>query len=433
MPDTTEQVPERSQRELSALIEIAKIITSPAPLPDLLQAIMNGIIGVMEPAQIGAVMLWDEAEGLFRAAASFGYDIDVLREIAIQKGEAITGKAFEYDQIMFLASPAEVESAMSDMNPDNKAILAKSLDTKNLPECTIASPLSVGNKKFGILILETLNGTVRLTEQDLPFIVTLSELIALAIDRSHLLSISEAKREAQEADKMRSELMAALSHELRLPLTAIKGYSSALLLEDVNWNIEKQKEFLRFIEEECDNMQVILTDILDPALVDVDQLSMEPQPLRLDRVARSIAEDMQRRTDIHNLLVDFPSDFPIVDADPHWIRQVFRNGIDNAIKYSPDGGLIVIRGEMTEKNILISIADQGIGIAPADMIQLFDKYNRIANYDSLKVSGFGLGLPIARALIEAHGGQIWAESKIGQGTTLRFTIPTREINIFNSG
>ena len=141
------------------------------------------------------------------------------------------------------------------------------------------------------------------------------------------------------------------------------------------------------------------------------------------RLAKEIVDDMQRRTDTHRLVSDFPADFPIVDADPHWIRQVFRNIIDNAIKYSPTGGLVMIRGEVREHDVVVSIADQGVGISPEDLIPLFEKYFRVKAPNGYHVAGTGLGLPVARAIVEAHSGRIWAESKVGQGTTLYFSLP----------
>jgi signal transduction histidine kinase len=217
--------------------------------------------------------------------------------------------------------------------------------------------------------------------------------------------------------------MATLSHELRTPLAAIKGYATALLLEEVEWPDEKRREFLQLIEEECDNLQTMIGDILDSALIDAGQLVIEPQPVRLPPLAREVAEELQRRTDLHRLVVDFPPDFPIVDADPRRIKQVIHNILDNAIKYSPNGGLVVTRGEVRATAVVISIADQGVGIVPEDLIPLFEKYFRVKSPTGYHVPGTGLGLPVARALVEAHGGRIWAESKVGQGTTLYFSLP----------
>jgi signal transduction histidine kinase len=161
---------------------------------------------------------------------------------------------------------------------------------------------------------------------------------------------------------------------------------------------------------------------LDSSLEHIDQLAIERQPLRLPSIAREAAAESQRRTDLHNVIVDFPADFPILEADPRWIKQVFRNILDNAVKYSPQGGLIVVRGEVRASSILVSVADQGIGISPEDQSFLFERYFRVRSLTNLHIPGSGLGLPISRTIIEAHGGRIWVESKLGEGTTIYFTL-----------
>ena len=132
---------------------------------------------------------------------------------------------------------------------------------------------------------------------------------------------------------------------------------------------------------------------------------------------------MQRRTGQHRLIVDFPPDFPLIDADPLRIKQVIRNILDNAIKYSPQGGLVVIKGDVRTSDVVVSIADQGVGISPEDLIPLFEKYFRVKSPTGYHVPGTGLGLPVARGIVEAHHGRIWAESRVGQGTTLYFSLP----------
>jgi len=277
--------------------------------------------------------------------------------------------------------------------------------------------------KYGVLVLETLYGPACFSDDDLPFVQVLADLIALEIDRANLDAEAAVAQQVQEEDRLRSEVMAALSHELRTPLASIKGYTTALMLKEVNWPEEKRQEFLRLIDEETDNLERMVSDIMDASLIDIGQLDIEPQPLRLPRLAEEVAQEIQQHSSKHNLVVDFPASFPLVDADPRRIRQVFLNILDNAIKYSPEGGLIMVRGEVRPTDVVVSIADQGVGISPEDLIPLFDKYFRVKAPTGYHVPGTGLGLPVARAIVETHGGRIWAKSKMGEGTTLYFSIP----------
>ncbi len=414
---------ERLQRELYALTEVAKTLTLPLELPELLNAVMQKIIGVIEPAEVGAVMLWDQSSGLFRPSAVFGYDLGVLGELGLRAGESVTGKVFDEGVVRLFSTPEQVATAMEDMRPSNRMVMARALGTGALPRCTFAAPISVGKQKLGVLVLETIQGPAFFSEVDMPFLQTIADLIALAIDRDRLAAQADAIREERRAERMRSEILATLSHELRMPLTAIQGYSSALLMDEVDWSTEKRQEFLRMIEDECNNMQSMLTDILDSSLIEVDQFNIVRQPVRIPLIARDVTEEIQRRTESHRIIVDFPEAFPILDVDPRWIKQVFRNILDNAIKYSPEGGLIVIRGEVRPCDVVIIVADQGIGISPENLIPLFERYFRASLTANLHIPGTGLGLPIARAIVEAHGGRIWAESKLGEGTTIYFSLP----------
>jgi K+-sensing histidine kinase KdpD len=420
---------ERLSRQLHALIEIAKTLTSPLELPELLDAVLYRIVGVLAPAEVGTIMLWDQSSGLFRAEACFGFDKKIMREMGLRAGESVTGKVFDDGKVRMINTPSDVAEMMADMRVANRKVMARALGSDVLPKCTIAAPLTAGDQKFGVLVLETLKGPAEFEPGDLPFVQTIADLIALAIDRARLETKADAIREARQADRLRSEVMATLSHQLRMPLSSVKGYATALLLDDIQWSEAKRKEFLELIDDECDSMQSMIKELLDTALIDVGQMSLELQPTRIPYMARDIAADFQRRHDKHHIIIDFPSDFPILEIDPRWMKQVFRNVLDNAIKYSPDGGLIVVRGEIRPNVVVIGVSDQGVGISPEDLIPLFERYFRGRSNNSFRVPGTGLGLPVARAIIEAHGGRIWAESKVGQGTTIYFSIPRPSLNL----
>jgi len=413
---------DRLASQLYALTEVSKTLSLPHDLPELLDLALEKISRVLPPAEVGLVMLFDSSSGLFRAVASFGFEREQLKQIALREGESITGKVFEDNKASLLSDPNQVAQAMADMREANLNNFRSSLYKAGLPLCVLASPISVGGQSYGVLVLETIQGPEIFTESDIPFVQTLADLIGLAIDRARLQAQADASHQANEAERTRLELMATLSHELRMPLTSIKGYATALMLPEMHWDAAQQADFLRRIDEECINMEVMIRDILDSSLISVDHLSIDPEPVRLDHIVRDVTGETQRRVIDHQLVEEFPPDFPIVMGDMRWIKQVFRNILDNAIKYSPDGGLIVIRGSVRPTDVVISIADQGIGISPEDQIPLFEKFYRVkqGNY---RFPGTGLGLPAARSIIEAHGGKIWVESKLGQGTTVYLSLP----------
>jgi signal transduction histidine kinase len=220
-------------------------------------------------------------------------------------------------------------------------------------------------------------------------------------------------------------LLSTLAHEMRTSLTAIKGCSTALLADEIALSPEARREFLQIIDQECDVLQELVHNLLESSRIDAGRLRLELQPVRLQRLVEGAIRETGQ-TPRHHYVVEL-GDVPIVDADPARIEQVLRNLLDNAVKYSPQGGMIVIRGERRQAEgqgeVVVSVADQGMGIAPEHLNRLFEKFFRVESEVGHRVSGTGLGLPIAQAIIEGHGGHIWAESKLGQGSTFYFTLP----------
>jgi K+-sensing histidine kinase KdpD len=414
--------------KLLVLTEIARTLAAYHELPELLQSVLDKITTVLEPAEFGVILLWDPAAKVFRPQAVSGpvlRDRDAVLAISLVEGESITGSVFAKGKARILSTPDEIAREMSNLHPAKWAALTKGYGLDSLPKHVVAVPLVKDEHRYGVLVLETLYGPAYFSDDDLPFIQALADLIGLEIDRARLDAEAAVSQHVQEEDRLRSEVMAALSHELRTPLASIKGYATALMLKEVIWPEEKRQEFLHLIDEETDNLERMVSDIMDSSLIDIGQLDIEPQPLRLPHLAKEVAQEVQHHSSKHNIVVDFPANFPIIDADPRRIRQVILNILDNAIKYSPQGGLIVIRGEVRPTDIVVSIADQGVGISPEDLIPLFDKYFRVKAPTGYHVPGTGLGLPVARAIVETHGGRIWATSKVGEGTTLYFSIPLR--------
>lgn len=412
--------------KLYVLTEVARVLAIQMELPELLQLVIEKITDVLEPAELGLVMLWDPATRLIwprAVAGSTEQNRANILQISLTEDESITGAVFTEERARLFDTTAKVTREMLNVRPETRQAMARIYGAAGYPKSVIAAPMRAGEICYGVLVLETLHGAIDFSESDLPFVQALADLIALEIDRAKLDVEAAEAHEAQEINRLRSEVMAALSHELRTPLAAIKGYATALMIEEVVWPEEKRQEFLRLIDQETDNLEGMISDMLDSSLIDVGQLEIQLQPLRLPRMAEEVAEEMLRHTEAHHFAVDFPPDFPIVDADPRRIRQVLRNIVDNAIKYAPNGGLIVIRGEVRPADVVVSIADQGVGISSEDLIPLFDKYFRVKAPTGYHVPGTGLGLPVSRAIIEAHGGRIWAESTVGEGTTLYFSIP----------
>ena len=226
----------------------------------------------------------------------------------------------------------------------------------------------------------------------------------------------------READAMKSQLLSTVSHELRTPLASIKGFATTLLRQDVRWDEATQRDFLRIIEEEADRLTELIDNLLDMSQVEAGALRVKKESAQLRQLIREVVDEMRMRTEAHYFVVDLPSELPRVWADVRRIRQVLTNLIGNAIKYTK-GGQISVACEVEQEWVVISVSDQGEGIPPEYLDKVFERFFQVDGASTRRVGGSGLGLSIARGIVEAHNGKIWVESTVGQGSTFRFTLP----------
>jgi signal transduction histidine kinase len=262
------------------------------------------------------------------------------------------------------------------------------------------------------------------SEIRLPVGITYAPLMS---DDHVLLNIIATVRDIshfREAEELKSTFVSIISHELKTPLALIKGYVSTLRRDDVRWDRSIVKDSLEIIEEETDRLDHLVENLLDASRLQAGGLPIKRSDVQLADVARHIAERMQTQTKKHKIIVDFPNDFPVILADETRIRQVLINLISNAIKYAPDGE-IRITGQVRRDIVIICVSDEGPGIAPEDIPHVFDRFYR-ATEAAKHTKGAGLGLFLTKAIIEAHGGNIWIDPEAGKGARFCFSLPRGE-------
>jgi len=227
----------------------------------------------------------------------------------------------------------------------------------------------------------------------------------------------------KELDEMKSQLLSTVSHELRTPLASIKGFATTLLRDDVEWDDASRREFLSIIDQESDRLGELIGNLLDMSRIEAGTLRIEPEPADLRPIIQATAAEFRMLSRAHDIEVDLPTALPAVLADPRRARQVLRNLVENAVKYSPDGGPITITARVTSGEVQTSVADRGIGIEESQLAHIFDRFYQVDSASTRKVGGSGLGLSICQAIIEAHRGKLWVESRPGLGSTFHFTLP----------
>ena len=232
----------------------------------------------------------------------------------------------------------------------------------------------------------------------------------------------------READEVKSTFISVISHELKTPVALIKGYADTLLRKDACWEPDMMQESLTVIVEEADRLNNLIDNLLDASRLQAGALPFEVDQVALDALADRVARRFRTQTRIHEIGVRFPPNFPVVEGDPGRLEQVLNNLVSNAIKYSPDGGTIEISGRASPDEVIVTVSDQGVGVPFEEQSRVFESFFRGARERHQRTPGAGLGLYLAKAIVQAHGGRIWVESNPGDGAAFSFTVPRHQIS-----
>jgi two-component system sensor histidine kinase KdpD len=282
-------------------------------------------------------------------------------------------------------------------------------------------PIATGTEELGVLEVNGRPGGGRFTSDDERLLTSFADQVALAIERTRLTEEATRAAVLEQSDHLKSAMLAAVSHDLRTPLAAIKTSASALLDTSVTWSDEARNDLLAAIEEETDRLALMVSNLLDLSRIEGGALRPDRDWHDLRELIGDVARQMRRRAGARRIEVIVPELLPVASLDYVEIAQVLINLIGNAIIYSDDGSRIVIGVEDRQEELAVFVQDEGVGIAPEHLPHVFESFYRA--HGRGPVAGSGIGLAICKGLVEAHGGRIWAESAIGKGTTMWFTLP----------
>ena len=230
----------------------------------------------------------------------------------------------------------------------------------------------------------------------------------------------------EELERMRAEFVAMVSHELRAPLTSIKGSAATALGASRVLDPAEVRQFFRIIDDQADHMDSLIGNLLDVGRIDAGTLSVAPEPTQVAALVDQARNTFLSGGARHPLLIDLPPDLPRVMADRERIVQVLNNLLSNAARHAPESSPIRVSATRDGMHVAVTVADEGTGLAP-ELLPQFRKYSRIGARDDERGVGGGLGLAICKGLVETHGGRIRAESAgVGRGTQVTFTIPVAE-------
>jgi len=228
-----------------------------------------------------------------------------------------------------------------------------------------------------------------------------------------------------EADRAKSEFISTVSHELRTPMTSIKGYADLLMLGMAGPLSDQQKHFIGIIRNNAERMVALVSDLLDISRIESGRVQLDLRAIHIREVVMQVVGTLQGKAQSKNiaLQVDVSENLPLVWGDSNRVAQILTNLISNAIQYTPPGGRVTISAHPSGDMMEVSVADTGIGISKEDQRKIFDRFFRADDPLVQETPGTGLGLPITASLVQMHGGQIWVESELGEGSTFTFTLP----------
>ena len=251
-------------------------------------------------------------------------------------------------------------------------------------------------------------------------------VIILVIVRSWFHNLEREQRQREAMEQFQAELISLASHELKTPLTSIRGYAHTLVREFGNLGEATQKEFLEAIASESDRLSHLISTLLDMSQIEEGKLRLARRSLTPADLCEDALRTASHPEFVHNLRVELPEGLPEVLADSDRIHQVLTNLVSNAAKFSPEGSEIVMSAKQTDGYVEFSVTDHGVGIPREEQGQVFTRFHRAANAHNSETPGSGLGLYIAKGVVEAHGGSMGFSSELGRGSRFFFTLPTVE-------
>jgi len=405
---------QRRLREMTALFNFAQHLSTHLHMDTLLETIATSIHEALGCRGVSIALLDADNQNLeIKAAAGLKEEWRENPRVSIGKG--IMGQVAATGQAIYLPDVHQVE----DFDFFDRSF--RSL---------LMVPLILKNRVIGTLSIDHEQPDA-FSADDERLITIAAAQAAAAIENARLFnelqeratSLAQAYEELKEFDRMKDELVQNISHELRTPLTFVRGYVDLLLRGDMGEMTPRQSQVLEIVSSKTATVAHLVNNIM--LLQQLYQNELELALTDLLRVSQEAVAQAQDAADAQGvaLQLQIPSQLPLILADPERITLVFQQLLENAIKFSPNGGLVQIRIEEQADHIEVAISDQGIGITQDQLDRIFERFYQIDSSVRRRTEGTGLGLSITKRIIEAHGGKIWVKSRLGKGSIFFFSLP----------
>jgi PAS domain S-box-containing protein len=400
--------------EVSTLYTLADQMTSSLELPVVLDAIVNILRSVLD-CRGSHIFLLDEETQQLEIKASAGMTLEGRESTRMHIGEGVSGQVMELAQPIYVPDTRR-EPDLRYFDQKVRSLLVVPLITKD----RVIGTLSVDD--FKVDAFSTDHGRL-LTIAAAQAAVAIENARLFAGLRERAKKLEEAYAELQEADRKKDEFVQNVSHELRTPLTFIKAYVELFLEGTLGPISEAQRRSMEIVIQRTHAITRLVNDILTLQLL--EQEAMRMAPVAVDELVRSAVQGAEAIAVQAGLTVraEVAESLPLIYGDRGRLTQVLDNLLGNAIKFSPNGGRIMVRAYPVHKAVRVEVTDQGIGIPTDELDKIFERFYQVDGSSKRRFSGTGLGLAIVQRIVEGHNGKIWVESEMGKGSTFSFTVP----------
>jgi GAF domain-containing protein len=405
----------QSVGELRALGEVSQAVNSTLDLRTVLSTIVTKAVQ-LSGTEAGAIYDYDEQECEFRLRATYGMDqelVDALTQRHIDLNDPTVAEIFAQREPLQAADLRE--EAPSELN---EIVLRAGYRAR------MVAPLLRGEDIVGMLAVRR-RTPGKFAKNTVDIIKTFAAQSALAILNARLFhEIEDKSRQLEEASQHKSQFLANMSHELRTPLNAILGYTELMADGAYGEPSEKMLGVLKRLEANGRHLLGLINDVLDLSKIEAGQLVLELSDYSVQDIAQTVRSTLEPLAADKKLAfkLEMAPELPPGRGDGRRLTQVLINLVGNAIKFT-DAGEVAIKAEANNGSFHVSVSDTGPGISAADQAKLFQEFQQADNAITRKKGGTGLGLAISKRIIEMHGGKIWVESQLGQGSTFAFTLP----------
>ena len=396
---------------LERLLEVVRGLTTAPDLDSFLQTIIAEASEMTE-SELASILEYDPDAKELRFLATIWFDRDVLRPVGVPLDGSVAGEVFLKGHPLIVQDP----------KADQRHFKVIDRVTKHETNSLAAVPIIVRGETIGVLEALNKRDDAHYTEEDLTILATLAAIAGQAIRNVHLeRKVKVARIELAELERLKTDFIAITSHELRTPLGLILGHAT-FLRELAGKEYESQLETII-------KNATKLKDIVE-SLSDVDNVHTGSARIRNHRVSMSkVAEDViltfqdEAKSKNITLTGEWGNVPHFIEADGVKINIALSNLVKNALQYTNPGGTVHVNVEDDSGYVKVTVGDNGVGIPPRDLSKVFDRFFQVEEHLTRKHGGMGLGLAVAKSMIELHGGRIWVESEAGKGSTFTFLLP----------